>query len=246
MDEAVKIRFARHLALPEIGEAGQRRLGEASVLVVGLGGLGCAAATYLAAAGVGRLVLNDFDLIDPTNLQRQVLYRDADVGRRKTEAAAAALGAINPATGIVTHDGRLDTEALGRVLTGVDVALDCSDNFGTRFALNTACVAAGVPLVSGAAVRLGGQVASFTLRDGAGPCYACLFDEFGETIEDCAGNGVLAPLVGVIGTLQAVETVRVIAGIGAPATGRLLRFDAGEFRWEETRFERDPACTVCS
>lgn len=246
MDEAVKIRFARHLSLPEIGEVGQRRLGEASVLVVGLGGLGCAAATYLAAAGIGRLVLNDFDLIDPTNLQRQVLYHDADVGRRKAEVAAAALREVNPAAGIVTHDGRLDAEGLRRVLAGVDVALDCSDNFGTRFALNTACVAAGVPLVSGAAVRLGGQVVSFALRGGTGPCYACLFDEFGETIEDCAGNGVLAPLVGVIGTMQAVEAVRMIAGIGEPATGRLLHFDAGAFEWRETRFERDPACTVCT
>lgn len=239
------IRYARHLALPEIGAAGQARLGEASVLVVGLGGLGSAASMYLAAAGVGRLVLNDCDVVDPTNLQRQLLYRDADVGQRKVDTAAAALSVVNPGIQLVCHDARLDAAALGNIIAGADVVLDCSDNFGTRFSLNNACVAARTPLVSGAAVRLGGQVASFDLRQG-GPCYACLFDEHDETLEDCAGNGIIAPLVGVVGALQAVEAVRYIVGIGTPATGRLLRIDAASFTVRESRFERDPGCSVCA
>jgi len=239
------MRYARHLALPEIGAAGQARLQQASVLIVGLGGLGSAASLYLAASGVGRLVLNDCDIVDPTNLQRQLLYREADIGQRKTDAAAAALKHLNPDVQLVVHDGRLDAEGLDKVIRGVDVVLDCSDNFGTRFSLNSACVTAKTPLVSGAAVRLGGQIASFDLRE-SGPCYACLFDESDETLEDCAGNGVLAPLVGVVGALQAVETLRYLVGIGIPATGRLIRVNAADFSIHESRFGRDPACSVCS
>lgn len=240
-----KIRFARHLALAGFGEDGQRRLGDATVMVVGLGGLGCPAALYLASSGVGRIVLNDFDLVDPTNLARQILYRDADVGKRKVDAAHDALAAVNPAVELVRHDARLDADALRTVIGGADVVLDCSDNFGTRFSLNDACAAVGKPLVSGAAIRFDGQVASFGLAGGRGPCYACLYDERGEALEDCAGNGVLAPLVGVIGTMVAVEAVRRIAGLGDDASGRLLRFDAHALRWSETRVARDPACTVC-
>ena len=240
------IRYARHLALPEIGEAGQRKLAQSSVLIVGLGGLGSPAAMYLATAGVGRLVLNDFDLVDPTNLQRQVLYRDTDVGRRKVGAAAAMLATLNPAVHLVNHDGRLDSEALKNVITGANVVLDCSDNFGTRFLLNEACFKARKPLISGAAVRLSGQMMSFDFRQGKGPCYACLFNEDGETLEDCAGNGVLAPLVGVIGTLQAVEAIRILVGIGAPSTGRMLRFDATAMAFQESRFSADSACRICS
>lgn len=239
------IRYARHIALPEIGVAGQARLRDAAVLVVGLGGLGSAASMYLAASGIGRLVLNDCDVVDPTNLQRQLLYRDTDIGQRKVDAAREALAAINTGVQLVCHDGRLDAAGLHSVISGVDLVLDCSDNFGTRFTLNCACVEARTPLVSGAAVRLGGQVASFDLREG-GPCYACLFDEQDETIEDCAGNGVLAPLVGVVGALQAVEAIRYVVGIGTPATGRLLRIDAAGFVITESRFERDPACTLCT
>lgn len=239
------IRYARHLALDGFGQAGQQRLGEATVMVVGLGGLGCPAALYLASSGIGRLVLNDFDVVDPTNLARQVLYRDADIGKRKVDAARDALAAVNPAVDLVRHDARLDAQALRDIVTGVDVVLDCSDNFGTRFSLNAACAATGTPLVSGAAIRFEGQVASFALTGGRGPCYACLYDEEGEALEDCAGNGVLAPLVGVIGTMVATEAVRRIAGLGEDASGRLLRFDAMTLTWRGTRFKRDPACTVC-
>ncbi|MEX0899528.1 MAG: molybdopterin-synthase adenylyltransferase MoeB [Gammaproteobacteria bacterium] len=245
METHERIRYARHLGLAELGEAGQQRLRDATVLIVGLGGLGSPAALYLAAAGVGRLLLNDFDLVDPTNLQRQVLYRDADVGRRKVDAASDALACVNPAVSLVRHDGRLDSDALRTVIDGADLVLDCTDNFGSRFTVNGACVAAGTRLVSGAAVRLGGQVASFDLRDGIGPCYACLYREAGESIEDCAGNGVLASLVGVIGTMLATEALRIIGGIGAPASGRLLQFNAATLSWRESTFDRDPACTVC-
>jgi molybdopterin-synthase adenylyltransferase len=245
MEAHEKIRYARHLGLAELGEAGQQRLRDATVLIVGLGGLGSPAALYLAAAGIGRLLLNDFDLVDPTNLQRQVLYRDADVGRRKVDAACDALASVNPGVSLVRHDGRLAADALRTVIEGADLVLDCTDNFGSRFSVNAACVATGTDLVSGAAVRLGGQIASFELRDGRGPCYACLYSEESETIEDCAGNGVLAPLVGVIGTMLATEALRILGGIGAPARGRLLQFDATTLTWRESKFERDPACTVC-
>ena len=240
-----KVRYARHLVLDGFGEAGQRALGDATVMVVGLGGLGCPAALYLASSGVGRLLLNDFDVVDPTNLARQILYRDADVGKRKVDAAHDALAAANPAVELVRHDARLDAKALREVMAGADVVLDCSDNFGTRFSLNDACAATGTPLVSGSAIRFDGQVVSFSLTDGRGPCYACLYDESGEALEDCAGNGVLAPMVATIGIMVAVEAVRRIAGIGPDASGRLLRFDAHAFRWSESRFQRDPACTVC-
>lgn len=244
MDDA-STRYARHLALPEIGADGQRRLRETSVLVVGLGGLGTPAATYLAGAGIGRLMLNDFDTVDLSNLQRQPLYRERDVGRRKAEVAAEALAALNPEVECVRRDERLDGAALADAVSSVDLVLDCSDNFGTRFALNAACFTARKRLVSGAAVRLGGHVASFDFSGGTGPCYACLYDEDDETLEDCAGNGVLAPLVGVIGALQAVEAIRVIVGIGGPVTGRLLRFDAERLAFRESAFHADPACGVC-
>ena len=245
METHEKIRYARHLGLAELGEAGQQRLYDSTVLVVGLGGLGSPAALYLAAAGIGRLLLNDFDLVDPTNLQRQVLYRDADIGRRKVDAACDALAAVNPGVALVRHDGRLDADALRTVIEGADLVLDCTDNFGSRFSVNAACVATRTNLVSGAAVRLGGQVASFDLKHGHGPCYACLYSEDSETLEDCAGNGVFAPLVGVIGTMLATEALRILGGIGEPAHGRLLQFDAKTLAWRESTFDRDPACTVC-
>lgn len=245
MEAHEKIRYARHIGLAELGEAGQQRLRDASVLIIGLGGLGSPAALYLAAAGVGRLLLNDFDLVDPTNLPRQILFRDADVGRRKVDAACDALAAVNPGVSLVRHDGRLDSDALRSVIDGADLVLDCTDNFGSRFTINAACAATGTRFVSGSAVRFGGQVASFDLKGGHGPCYACLYREEGESIEDCTGNGVFAPLVGVIGTMLATEAMRILGGVGAPASGRLLQFDALTLAWRESAFTRDPGCTVC-
>jgi molybdopterin-synthase adenylyltransferase len=240
------LRYSRHLVLPEFGAAGQEKLAGATALLVGLGGLGSPAALYLAAAGIGRLLLNDFDRVDLSNLQRQLLYTEADLGTAKTTAAAAALAALNPACRLEALDGRLDAGALAAAVSRADVVLDGSDSFGTRFAVNAACVVAKTPLVSGAAIRYEGQLAVFDPRDPASPCYACLYEEGSEELENCRQNGVLAPLTGVIGSLMAVEAIKLITGVGKPLLGRLLRFDArsGELRY--TKFEKDPACPVCS
>lgn len=245
-DSRWNLRYSRHLALPDFGIAAQAKLAGSAVLLIGLGGLGSPAALYLAAAGVGRLLLNDFDAVDLSNLQRQILYGNAEVGQPKTGAAAARLAAVNPACKLECLDDRLDTAGLAQVLQRVDVVLDGSDNFGTRFAVNAAAMAAGKPLVSGAALRYEGQLAVFDPRDTASACYACLYEEVGEELENCRQNGVLAPLTGVIGALMAVETLKVLTGTGRPLTGRLLRYDAfsGEIRY--TAFARDPACPVCS
>ena len=241
-----KLRYSRHLALPDFGAQAQQRLAQASVLVVGLGGLGSPAALYLASAGVGRLLLNDFDRVDLSNLQRQLLYRGTDVGKPKTAVAAEALSALNPTCVLEQLDGRLDAAALADAAGRCDLVLDGSDNFGTRFAVNQACIAAKKPLVSGAALRYAGQLSVFDPRDAASPCYACLSPEGGEELEDCRQNGVLAPLTGVIGSLMAVEALKLLTGVGAPLVGRLLRYDAlsGEMRY--TNLKRDTACQVCS
>jgi adenylyltransferase/sulfurtransferase len=239
-------RYARHLALAQIGEAGQSRIRSGRALVVGLGGLGCPAALYLAASGVGELWLNDFDRVDRTNLQRQILYREADVGLRKTAAAKAALAALNGDVRLHEIDRRLDPEALREAVRRVDVVLDGSDNFATRFAVNEACRRERTALVSGAAIRLEGQLAVFRHDRDSGPCYRCLYGEGDETLENCAGNGVLAPLVGTIGSLMAVEALKVLVGRGDASLGRLLVLDALTLEWRTLSLPRDPACPVCS
>jgi adenylyltransferase/sulfurtransferase len=241
-----KLRYSRHLALPDFGAAAQERLAAASVLLVGLGGLGSPAALYLGAAGVGRLLLNDFDRVDASNLQRQILYGDRSVGEAKTEAAAAAITALNPGCQVEKLERRLDAAALAEVIARVELVLDGSDNFGTRFAVNAACVAAKKPLVSGAALRYEGQLAVFDPRDPASPCYACLYQEGGEELENCERNGVLSPLTGVMGSLMAVEAVKLLTGVGMPLTGRLLRYDAATGEMRSTLLAKDPACPVCS
>lgn len=240
-----QLRYSRHIVLPDIGVEGQARLARARVLIVGLGGLGAPAAIYLAASGAGELLLNDFDRVDATNLQRQILYGEADVGRTKTEAATDSIARLNASTRIVPVAQRLQGSALTDTIAGCDVVLDGSDNFGTRFAVNAACVATRTPLVSGAALRFEGQLAVFRPELG-GPCYRCLYAEDDELLEDCRNNGVLAPLVGVIGSLMAVEAVKVIVGLGADSAGRVLLYDARTLRWRELRLERDPQCPVCS
>lgn len=240
-----KLRYSRHLALPEFGAAAQERLAASTVLLVGLGGLGSPAALYLAAAGVGRLLLNDFDRVDASNLQRQILYGDADVGKPKAAAAAAAVRSLNPGCRVETLEGRLDAAALAEALKRSELVLDGSDNFGTRFAVNAACVQAGRPLVSGAALRYEGQLAVFDPREPASPCYACLYEEGGEGLEDCQRNGVLSPLTGVIGSLMAVEAVKLLTGVGQPITGRLLRYDARSGEMDLGLIRKDPSCPVC-
>ena len=238
-------RYSRQIALADVGAEGQAKLGRARVLVVGLGGLGCPAALYLATSGIGRLVLNDFDSVDETNLPRQILYTLEDVGALKVEAAKKRLTALNPGVDILALPERLDGAALEAAVGDVDVVLDGTDNFAARFAVNRACVVRGVPLVSGAAVRVEGQIAVFP-NDGSGACYACLYNDEDEWLGDCQGNGVLAPVPGVIGTLMAEEALKLALGWDSSLRNRLLLWDAKRGDWQSVALKRDPACVVCS
>jgi adenylyltransferase/sulfurtransferase len=216
-------------------------------LIVGAGGLGCPAALYLAASGVGRLTIADADRIDLTNLQRQILYRTDSVGAQKVDAARAALGALNPEVEVAALAERLEGEAVGRLVSQADVVLDCTDNFVTRHALNRACVQHRKALVSGAAIRFDAQVSVFDLRSPDSACYACLYPEDGEVEEvQCSQLGVFAPLTGAVGALQAMEAVKLLAGAGESLNGRLLLLDAKRAEWRTVRVPKDPACAVCS
>jgi len=217
------------------------------VLIVGAGGLGCPAALYLAASGVGKLTLADPDQVDLTNLQRQILYRTDSIGAPKVEAARSALNALNPEVEVVPLAQRLDPKNLKPLIQASDAVLDCSDNFATRHALNRACVAAKKPLISGAAIRFDAQVAVFDLRAPDAPCYACLYPEDGEIEEvQCSTMGVFAPLTGIVGALQAAEAAKLLAGAGETLNGRLLLLDAKRADWRTVRVKKDPACAVCS
>jgi adenylyltransferase/sulfurtransferase len=238
-------RYARHLALAGFGEPEQARLRSASALVIGAGGLGCPALLYLAAAGIGRIAVSDFDTVDETNLQRQVLFTGEDLGRPKAAAAAARLAALNPDTEVEPIDARLIGNALADAVAAADVVLDCCDNFGTRFAVNAACVAAGKPLVSGAAIRYEGQLAVFRADRPGSPCYRCLWEEEAEGLENCRGNGIFGPVTGVIGSMMAVEALKIASGCAPSADGRLMLYEAREATWRSLRLERDPACPVC-
>ncbi|CRI66144.1 Molybdopterin biosynthesis protein moeB [Thiocapsa sp. KS1] len=245
MTDAELLRYSRQILLPDFGIAGQERLRASGVLVVGLGGLGSPVAMYLAAAGVGRLVLADFDAVDLSNLQRQIIHTTAQIGRPKAESARIALAALNPDVELVTVKRSLVEETLPDIVAGVDLVLDCCDNFQTRFAVNAACVAAGVPLVSGAAIRLEGQVTAFSGQPG-GPCYQCLYPRDGGIDETCSTNGVLAPVVGIIGSIQATEAIKILTGLGEPLFGRLLLLDAALMQWRSLRLPADPSCPICS
>jgi adenylyltransferase/sulfurtransferase len=246
VDDKQRLRYSRHLLLNEFGEEAQERLLAAHALVIGAGGLGSSALLYLAASGMGRITVCDGDRVDLTNLQRQVIHRQESIGQPKAASAAATLRSINPDIRIEPLEERAGPERLAALVRGADVVLDCSDNFATRHALNRACVAARKPLVSGAGIRFDGQVAVFDLRRGDAPCYNCLFAEDADA-EDvrCAVMGVFAPLVGVIGTLQAMEAIKLVARVGETLAGRLLLFDALASRWHEVRLSRDPHCRVC-
>lgn len=237
-------RYARQVALADVGADGQAKLGRARVLVVGMGGLGCPAALYLATSGIGTLVLADFDRVDESNLPRQILYGPADVGALKVDAAKARLSALNPLVTIACRSERLDADALETAVASVDVVLDGTDNFATRFAVNRACVAQEKPLVSGAAIRVEGQVAVFPNR-GRGPCYACLYDDEDEWLGNCQGNGVLAPVTGTIGTLMAAEALKLVLGWESALHDRLLLWDAKRGEWQSVALKRNPSCAVC-
>lgn len=239
------LRYSRHILLDEIGIAGQRNLLAAHVLVVGAGGLGCAAIAYLAAAGIGTLTIVDDDVVDLTNLQRQILHTAQTIGLAKVDSARDAVKRLNPDITLNAIHQRADGEWLAGVIERVDVVVDCTDNFRTRQMINRACVDASVPLVSGAAIRFGGQVSVFDTRAG-GPCYACLFPPSSPVTEvACATMGVFAPLVGLVGALQAVEALKLIVRTGRSLTGRLLMVDAHEMEWTTLRVERNHQCEVC-
>jgi adenylyltransferase/sulfurtransferase len=245
LNHAELLRYSRHLILPELGEAGQRRLKASSALVVGAGGLGSPAALYLAAAGVGTIGIVDFDRVDETNLQRQIIHGTQAVGTPKLESAAARIGDLNPLVRIETFDGRLTRENAFDVLRGFDVVVDGSDNFPTRYLVNDACVLLGIPYVYGAIFRFDGQTSVFA-TDG-GPCYRCLFRDPPPPglVPSCAEAGVLGVLPGVIGSIQALETIKLLVDCGKGLAGRLLLFNALQLEFRELSLRRDPACPVC-
>ncbi|MCK9258931.1 MAG: molybdopterin-synthase adenylyltransferase MoeB [Azoarcus sp.] len=246
MNDDQLLRYSRHILLPEIGVEGQEAILGARVLVIGAGGLGSPAAMYLAAAGVGTLVLADGDTVDLTNLQRQILHSAEGVGRLKVESGRDTLHRLNPFAQVEILPVRLEGDALDAQVALADVVLDCCDNFATRHAVNRACVKHRKPLVSGAAIRFDGQVSVFDLRNDGSACYHCLFPE-GESLEEvrCAVMGVFAPLVGIIGSTQAAEALKLIAGCGTSLDGRLLLLDGLGMEWRSVALGRDPGCTVC-
>jgi molybdopterin-synthase adenylyltransferase len=247
MNDDQLLRYSRHILLDEIGIEGQQRLLAGHALVIGAGGLGSPVALYLATAGVGTITLVDDDVVDLTNLQRQIVHSVARIGRPKVESAAQALHAINPDVQVHALRERADAARLAQLVAHADVTVDCSDNFATRHAVNAACVAHGRPLVSGAAIGFDGQIAVYDTRDAANPCYACLFPPdavFEET--RCSTMGVFAPLVGIIGSMQAAEALKLLAGIGSSLAGRLQMLDARSMGWTEITMARTPGCPVCA
>ncbi len=246
MDDDQLLHYSRHILLPQLGIEGQEKFRRSHALIVGAGGLGSPVALYLASAGVGTLTICDGDAVDLTNLQRQIVHRFDAIGSPKAESARRTLATLNPEVTVNALTERVAGAQLDRLVRDADVVLDCSDNFATRHAINRACVAHAKPLVSGAGVRFDGQIAVFDLRDAASPCYYCLFPEQGDDTDmRCAVMGVFAPLTGIIGSMQAAEALKLLAGIGASLAGRLLLLDALAMEWRAVRLKRDPACAVC-
>ena len=238
------MRYNRQIVLRGFDFEGQEALKAASVLVVGLGGLGCAAAQYLAAAGVGRMTLLDFDTVSVSNLQRQTLHSDATIGLPKVDSARAALARINPHVTLAARNALLEEDELWALIAEHDLVLDCTDNVSIRNQLNAGCFRHKVPLVSGAAIRMEGQISVFTYQEGE-PCYRCLSRLFGDNALTCVEAGVMSPLVGVIGAMQAMEAIKVLAHYGTPAAGKIVMYDAMRCQFREMKLMRDPACEVC-
>ncbi len=246
MNDDQLLRYSRHILLPEIEIDGQQKLLDAHVLIIGAGGLGSPVSLYLAASGVGRLTLCDDDKVDLTNLQRQIVHFTDSIGERKVDSASRTLARINPQAVVNAIAERVGGERLEQLVQDADVVIDCTDNFATRHAINRACVRFRKPLVSGAGVRFDGQVAVFDLRRADSPCYHCLFPESGDLEEmRCAVMGVFAPLVGIIGSIQAAEALKLLMDIGKDLTGRLLLLDALTMEWRNVRLKKDPQCVVC-
>lgn len=245
MDANQRQRYSRHMLLPQIGEDGQRKLAEARVLIIGLGGLGSPVSMYLAASGVGHLVLFDFDCVELSNLQRQIIHSSPDIGRNKVDSARDRIAALNPEVRVTACAWVPDDDELTAEIDSATVVVDATDNFETRFTLNALCRQAGKPLVSGAAIRMEGQVGVFDPADTDAGCYRCLYtDESGEG-EACSQVGVLSPLLGIIGSVQATETIKLIVGTGRTLSGRLLVLDALDMEWRTLRLPKDPECPVC-
>jgi adenylyltransferase/sulfurtransferase len=246
VDDSQLCRYSRHILLNELGIAGQERILQSHALIVGAGGLGSPASLYLASAGVGTLTLADGDVVDASNLQRQILHTEARIGQAKATSGAQSLAAINSTVQIIPLHERLEGEALEARVAAADVVLDCTDNFTTRYAINRACVRSRTPLVSGAALRFGGQVSVFGFSQPDSPCYHCLFPDGRPIAEEHSSTvGVFAPLVGIVGSLQAAEALKLLAGIGTLLTGRLLLIDALSQTFRTVSFGKDPACPVC-
>ena len=246
MNDQQLLRYSRHILLDEVGIEGQQKVLDATALVIGAGGLGSPAALYLASAGIGRLILVDDDTVDLTNLQRQIIHTTERVGQPKVDSARTALHALNPECEVVALQERASGARLAELVAEADVVLDCCDNFATRHAVNRACVAHQVPLVSGAVIRFDGQISVFDTRGGDAPCYSCLFPE-DQQFQDaaCSTMGVFAPLVGVIGAMQAAEALKVIIGTGQTLSGRLLLLDGRSMEWTSIALQRNPSCPVC-
>ncbi len=247
MNDDQLLRYSRQIMLPYVGFEGQEKLMNARVLIIGMGGLGSPVAMYLASAGVGHLVICDFDKVDLTNLQRQIIHSSSDrIGRNKAESAKETLALLNPEIRITAITTKLDTAALTEQVQLADVVIDGTDNFDSRFLLNNVCFNAQTPLVSGAAIRMEGQVIVFA-NQGKGPCYRCLYKDDGDDMATtCSENGVLAPVVGIIGSIQAVEALKIIMSVGKPLTSRLLLLDAFTMDWRSLKLPADPQCPVCS
>jgi molybdopterin-synthase adenylyltransferase len=247
MNDEQLLRYSRHILLDEVGIEGQQKLLASHVLIIGAGGLGCPVALYLGSAGVGRITIVDDDRVDATNLQRQIAHSTARIGMLKVDSVREAVAAINPDVTVVPVAQRSDDTLLGVLVQQADLVLDCSDNFATRHAINRACVKHRKPLVSGAAMRFDGQIAVYDARRANSPCYACVFPETEQANEaNCATMGVFAPLVGVVGTVQAAEALKMLCGVGESLTGRLLMLDGRFMQWSEMALIRNDACSVCS
>ncbi|WP_347987824.1 molybdopterin-synthase adenylyltransferase MoeB [Methylomonas sp. AM2-LC] len=245
MNDQQLLRYSRQIMLPQIDIAGQQKLLTTKVLIIGAGGLGCPAAMYLAASGIGQISVYDDDQVDLSNLQRQIAHHTPDIGLDKVISTLNTLKKINPEVRVLAHKMRLEGERLLAEVTQADVVLDCSDNFTTRFAVNKACVATKTPLVSGAAIRFEGQISVFTPGMNNSPCYHCLYQSEGEELQNCAHNGVVAPITGIVGSIQALEAMKLIIGIGESLTGRLLLLDGLRMEWQTMRFKKNPLCPCC-
>jgi len=245
MDDEQLLRYSRQIMLPQLDTEGQQKLLDSHVLIIGAGGLGSPVAMYLASAGVGQITIADNDEVDLSNLQRQILHRSNDIGRPKVDSARDTLADLNPDVQITPLNILIDGTTLASLVAKADLVVDASDNFATRFAINSACVNTGTALVSGAAIRMEGQLSVFLPKQADSPCYRCLYSEGAEPDQTCSENGVLAPVVGVIGSLQALEAIKVLLNIGESLCGRLLVFDGLHLEWRSIKLTRDPHCPVC-